>query len=57
MIQKPDARRLFVRRYFYTLSVAQLAAESGLTESAVTARLYRLREALRKQLEKEGIEL
>ena len=57
MIQKPDARRLFVRRYFYTLSVAQLAAESGLTESAVTARLYRLREALRKQLVKEGIEL
>lgn len=57
MIQKPDARRLFVRRYFYTLSVAQLAAESGLTESAVTARLYRLREALRKQLEKEGFEL
>ena len=54
---KPDARRLFVRRYFYAVSVAQLAAETGLTESAVTSRLYRLREALRKQLEEEGIEI
>ena len=57
LAQAPAARRLFMRRYFYAIPIAQLAREAGLTESAVTARLYRMREALRKQLEKEGIDL
>ena len=57
MKQSPDARRLFMRRYFYAQSIAQLADETGLTQSVVTSRLYRMREALRKQLEREGIDL
>ena len=55
--QSADARRLFMRRYFYAIPISQLSKETGLSESAVTARLYRLREKLRVCLEKEGIGL
>ncbi len=55
--QESEARRLFLRRYFYAVPIAQLAKETGLSESAITARLYRLREKLRVCLEKEGIGL
>ena len=54
--QEATARRLFLRRYFFGVSIAELASETGLTESAVTSRLHRLRQKLRVHLEKEGIE-
>ena len=55
--QEPSARKLFLRRYFYAVPIAELARETGLTESAVTSRLHRMRERLRTHLGKEGIGL
>ncbi|MGM9522168.1 MAG: RNA polymerase sigma factor [Oscillospiraceae bacterium] len=47
-------RDIFVRRYFFTESVRQIARTFGLTENNVSVILSRTREKLRKQLEKEG---
>ena len=50
-------RRLFVRRYFYCDSIRMLARRFGLSEGAIKLRLYRMREALRAELEKEEIDV
>lgn len=55
-LHKSD-RILFVRRYWYADSLAALAKERGLTEHAVSVRLFRIREKLKKHLRKEGIAL
>lgn len=47
-------RLLFVRRYWFNETVRSLAESFGMTESAVKVRLMRLRNKLKKQLEKEG---
>lgn len=52
-----DNRRLFLRRYWYCDSTRTLARRFGLGEGAVKLRLYRMREALRAELKKEGIEV
>ena len=51
---KPEARELFVKRYWYGYSVGELAALRGWQENRVSALLSRLRKKLRKRLEKEG---
>ena len=43
-------RALFLRKYHYYQSTAQIAAELGLTERAVEGRLYRIRRRLQKEL-------
>ena len=50
-----EARKIFVRRYWYMDSVKEIAKAYGLTESKVTVTLFRTREKLKKLLEKEGI--
>ena len=45
---------LFVRRYWYMDSVAQIAARYGYSESKVKMTLKRTRDKLRSRLEKEG---
>ena len=52
-----DNRILFVRRYWYGDSVSDLAALYRMKPNAVTARLKRLREKLRKELKQEGYRL
>lgn len=47
-------RYLFLRRYWYCDSIADLARTLGWGESRVKTALYRLRAALREQLRKEG---
>ena len=47
-------RRLFLGRYFHNYTVRRLAAAYGLTENAVSLRLFKMREKLRAALEKEG---
>lgn len=47
-------RRLFLGRYWYNLSVKELARQWGLTANAVAARLRRTREGLRTYLEEGG---
>ena len=46
--------RIFVRRYWYFDSISAVAKACGCSESKVKVTLFRMREKLRKQLEKEG---
>ncbi len=50
-----EERVLFVRRYWNGDSVKMLAGELGMRPNAVTKRLLRLRENLRRTLEQEGV--
>ena len=47
-------RKVFLCRYFYMDSIADIARRFGFTESKVTGMLHRSREAFRSVLEKEG---
>ncbi len=49
-----DERVLFVKRYFFAMSISKLATEAGQTESQISGRLYRLRQKLKTKLEQEG---
>lgn len=46
---------VFVRRYWYCDTIAEIAESCGFTESRVKTMLYRMRKDLKKHLEKEGI--
>ncbi len=51
----PETERdVFLRRYWFFDSIADIAEIFGFTQSKVTSMLYRTRGKLRKQLEKEG---
>ena len=50
-------RIIFVQRYWYSLTAAQIAAEQGLSENAVWVRLHRTREKLRTFLIERGYKL
>lgn len=50
-----EDRVLFIRRYWNGEAVKELAGELGVRPNALTKRLLRLREGLRRSLEKEGI--
>lgn len=50
-----EDRILFVRRYFYFDSCRELGKLTGRSENAVAARLFRMRNALREILVKEGV--
>lgn len=50
-----DNRIIFLRRYWYTDSVSEIARRYGMTESKVKTQLHRTRCKLREYLEKEGI--
>ena len=52
-----ENRRIFMKRYWYTLSIIEIAEEEGLKESTIKMRLLRMRDKLKKELEKEGISL
>lgn len=51
--QNEQSRVIFLRRYWFFDSVAQIAAGLGLSQGAVKNRLYRMRKALKDYLEKE----
>ena len=46
---------VFLSRYYYSLTIAEIADKLGLTERNVKYRLSCLRQKLRQQLEREGI--
>lgn len=50
-------RDIFLRRYWYFESVAQIAKRFAITQSKVKITLFRLRNQLREYLEKEGFVL
>ena len=47
-------RKIFVRRYWYADSVAQIAKRMHMSENGVSVTLHRLRTDLRAQLEERG---
>lgn len=50
----PEARNIFVGRYFYLDSIRETAAYYGISESKVKSLLHRTRKGLKAYLEKEG---
>lgn len=52
-----EKRIIFVRRYFYSESISQIANRYGMTEGKVKTVLFRSRNALKKVLTEEGIAL
>ena len=52
-----ESRVMFVRRYMYMESIAELASRYGIKERYISVKLFRIREKLRKALVKEGIEI
>ena len=51
----PENRMVFVRRYWYVDTVADIATRYSISENAVMTRLSRTRDKLRVYLKKEGI--
>lgn len=51
----PENRMVFLRRYWYVDTVAEIAERYGISENAVMTRLSRTRAKLRTYLQKEGI--
>ena len=48
------AQNVFVRRYWYSSSISEIAEEYGMKESNVTVLLLRIRRKLKAYLQKEG---
>lgn len=53
--QPKEKRNIFIRRYWYFYSVKDIAKAYGMSESKVKSMLFRMKNELRKALEKEGI--
>lgn len=53
----PEARRLFVGRYFFMDSLKDVASYCNMSESKAKSMLYRTRCGLKSYLEKEGYEV
>lgn len=51
--QKPDARNIFVLRYYFGDSVKAIAKAGGFTEAKVLSTIFRLKKSLRAYLRKE----
>lgn len=52
-----ETRIYFVRRYFYSDSISDIAKMYGVSESKVKSSIYRTRNKLRMHLEKEDIKI
>ncbi len=53
--QSEEKRAMFIRRYFWSENISDIAAAIGISESKVKTTLFRMRIALRELLEKEGL--
>lgn len=49
----PEQRQMFLLRYWYTRSIADIATSFGVSQSKVTSLLFRVRAKLKEHLEKE----
>ena len=49
------SRNIFIRRYFYLDSIAEISRKYYIKESKVKTLLYRTRQRLAKRLQKEGV--
>lgn len=50
-------RNIFLERYWFTLSLEEIAQQNGVTKKAASMRLARIREQLKKYLRKEGYDV
>lgn len=55
--QREEDRNLFVRRYWYSDPIRDIAERYSLRENTVKSRLLRTRQRLKDHLEKEGYAL
>lgn len=55
--QEPDVRNVFMRRYWLTESVKEIANRYQFSESKVKSMLFHTRNKLKRVLRKEGIEI
>ena len=55
-LSKTD-RVIFVKRYYYSESVGEIARTAGITEHGVSVKLYRIRERLKGYLLKKGVKI
>ena len=51
-----DHADIFIKRYWYLVSVKEIAAETGYTESKTVSLLFRMRGRLKAKLKSEGLE-
>ena len=50
----PEKRNIFIRRYWFSDNIADIAGRFAISESKVKSILFRLRKQLKKYLESEG---
>lgn len=55
--QKTVNRRIFILRYYYNLSIDEIAGATGEKSPTVKTKLYRMREELKKILLKKGFDI
>lgn len=55
--EKPDARNVFIRKYWFFDTVSEIADRYSFSESKVKSMLYHTRNRLRDYLNKEGVYL
>ena len=55
--EKPDARKVFVRKYWFFDSVSEIARRYGYSENKVKSMLFRTRNKLKIYLKKEGFDV
>ena len=53
----PIRRKIFLQRYFYMLSVREIARDVGMPEGTIKTQLFRIRQSLRDYLKERGIEI
>lgn len=53
-MQNPDVRNIFIRRYWFSDSIAEIAGRFNMSESKVKSVLFRTRNRLKRHLESEG---
>jgi RNA polymerase sigma-70 factor (ECF subfamily) len=56
-LQKTEARRFFIQRYWYCFSISEIAKAFGVSENKVKVTLHRVRKDLKKYLEAKGVVL
>jgi RNA polymerase sigma-70 factor (ECF subfamily) len=52
-----ETQRVFIRRYWYTSSISEIARDYSMKEGNVAVLLLRTRKKLKKYLTKEGFEI
>lgn len=50
-----EERQVFLCRYWYVNSIEEISARTGFSVGKIKSMLFRTREKLKKQLEKEGL--